>query len=122
MGSILIDIIHFNVLRNPCDLHNSKTINMIDMQCAIYIIQRCFSQSKYNLCYIPVHVQSFFGKTFSAQGGGGRGNITPPLPNPVQSKYNRHNQNTIVQSKYNHTIQIKSQNPNTIDKIQIQLT
>ena len=85
-------------------------------------VRRCFSQSKYNLCYIPVHVQSFFGKTFSAQGEGGRGNITPPLPNPAQSKYNRHNQNTIVQSKYNHTIQIKSQNPNTIDTIQIQLT
>ena len=59
-------------------------------------VRRCFSQSKYNLCYIPVHVQSFFGKTFSAQGEGGRGNITPPLPNPAQSKYNRHNQNTIV--------------------------
>ena len=99
-------------MQNPCDLHNSKTINTIDMQSAIYIIQCCFSQSNYNFCYIPVHMQSFLAKLFWHKGGRGVEVILHPIvPHPA-----------IVQSTYNRRIQIQSYNPNTIDIIQIQST
>ena len=72
------------------------------------------TQSKYNR-------SNPFWHKFLAQGGG-IGNTIPPVPNPaiVQSKYNctiqiqLYNPNTIVQSKYNR------HNPNTIDTIQMQ--
>ena len=68
-------------------------------------VRRCFSQSKYNLCYIPVHVQSFFGKTFSAQGGGAEVILHPLCqipynPNTIDIiKIQSYNPNTIIQSK-----------------------
>ena len=89
MGSILIEIMHFNVLQNPCDLHNSKTINTTDVQSALYIIQLCFTQSKYNLWYILVH-QPAFGLGLSA------------YRQSKQSKCNLQNPNT------NETIQMQS--------------
>ena len=89
MGSILIEIMHFNVLQNPCDLHNSKTINTTDVQSALYIIQLCFTQAKYNLWYILVH-QPAFGLGLSA------------YRQSKQSKCNLQNPNT------NETIQMQS--------------
>ena len=89
MGSILIEIMHFNVLQNPCDLHNSKTINTTDVQSALYIIQLCFTHSKYNLWYILVH-QPAFGIGLSA------------YRQSKQSKCNLQNPNT------NETIQMQS--------------
>ena len=79
----------FDVSQNPCDLHNSKTINTTDVQSALYIIQLCFTQAKYNLWYILVH-QPAFGLGLSA------------YRQSKQSKCNLHNPNT------NETIQMQS--------------